>query len=99
MMLMFFLRKIQWNRSVGFAIDKLLDFGIRATADFVRRAFRDNRAMTKHDHAGCDPKCARHVVGYNDGGHVFAMGELERQLIDNRSHDRVQSGSWLVAKK
>ena len=33
------------------------------------------------------------------GGHVFSMRQLERELIDNRGHDRVESGSWLIAEE
>src|SRR5438067_9102840 len=99
MVFMFVLREIQWNRPVSFAIDELLYFGIRAVANLIRCTLSDNRAVTKHDHSGRDPKGAGHVVSDNNGGYVFAVREFERKLIHHRSHDRIESGSWLIAEE
>jgi len=42
MMLVFFLREVQWDRPVGFAVDKLVDFRISARANLFGRALRDD---------------------------------------------------------
>ena len=39
---MFFLRKIQWNWTIGFTIDELLHFRIWTGANFLRRSLRHN---------------------------------------------------------
>src|SRR5580700_9700657 len=74
MMFMFFLREIQRNRSIRFTIYELLHFGVRTVANFTRRTLRDNRAMTKHDHARRDSKRAGHVVSNDHCGQMFPMG-------------------------
>ena len=99
MMFMFLLRKIQRDRTVGFAINKLLHFGIGAGANFIRRALRDNRTVSKHDHSGGDSKCTGHVMRHDDGGHVLAMGKFKGELIDYRGHDRIESGSGFVTEQ
>src|SRR5437870_13156611 len=63
MMLVLVLRKIQWNGTVGPAIDELLHFRIGIISDFVRRTLRDNSAVTQHNHASGNAKRAGHVMG------------------------------------
>lgn len=99
MVFVLFLREIQWDRAVGFAVDELLHFGIGAVADFIGRTLRDNAAASKHNHPGRDAKSARHVVRHDDGGHMAAMSEFERQLIDYRGHDRIEPRGRLVTEQ
>src|SRR5437588_10095840 len=48
MVFMFVLGKIKGDRPVGFAVDELLHFGIRAVSNLVRRTLLDNQAVAKH---------------------------------------------------
>ena len=54
---------------------------------------------SEHDHPRGDAKSARHIVRDNDRRHVASMGQFDRELIDNRRHDRVEPRRWLIAKK
>ena len=60
---------------------------------------RDDLAVVEHDHAGRDAKGARHVVGHDDRGHAAFAGQLEGEFVDHRGHDRIESGSRLVAEE
>ena len=78
MMLVLILRKIQRDRPVCFAVDKLLHLRVSARANFFGRALRNDRAVTKHDHARGDAKCTRHVVRDDDCRHVASTRQFER---------------------
>src|SRR6266481_8789248 len=99
MILVLILREVQRDRSVCFAVYKLVHLRISARANFFGRALRDNRTVTEHYHARGDAKCTRHIVRDDDCRHVASTSQFERELVDNRRHDRVEPGRWLVAEK
>src|SRR5215467_8770463 len=75
--LMLFLRKIQRNRTVSFAFNKLLHFRIRTCADLVRRALGDDVAVAKHDHSRRDTKSAGHIMADNHCRHAPASSQVQ----------------------
>jgi len=78
MMLVLILRKIQRDRPVCFAVDKLLHLRVNARANFFGCALRDDRTVTEHDHARRNAKSTRHIVRDDDCGHVASMSQFER---------------------
>ena len=62
MALVLFLGKVQRDRTVSFAVDKLLHFGVWTVLNFIWCAFCHNRAMAEHDHPRGDAKGASHIV-------------------------------------
>ena len=74
MILVFFLKEVQWHGAVRFAFDELLHLGIGAGADFIWRTLRDNATGSKHNHPGADSKRARHVVRDNHCRHAASPG-------------------------
>src|SRR5260370_38735545 len=98
MMLVLILREVQRDRSVCFAVYKLVHLRVTARANFFGRALGDDRAVTEHDHPRGDAKCTRHVVRDDDSRHVTSMSQFERELIDNRRHNRLESARWFIAE-
>ena len=78
MILMLILREVQRDRSVCFPVYKLVHLRISARANFFRRALRNDRAVTEHDHPRGDAKCARHIVRDDDCRHVTSTSQFER---------------------
>jgi len=99
MVFVFFLEEVQGYWAVGFAFDELLHLGIGAVSDFIGRSLGDNAAASKHNHPRGDAKSARHVVRDDHRGHVAAVSKFERQLIDHRGHDWIESRGRFIAKQ
>lgn len=99
MVFVFFLEEVQGYWAVGFTIDELLHLRIGAVSDFIGRSLSDYAAAAKHNHPGRDAKSARHVVRDHHRRHVAAVSKFERQLIDHRGHDWIESRGRLVAKQ
>src|SRR4026209_2681412 len=90
---------MQWSRTVSLAVDKLLYFRVWAVPNFVRGTLRYNTAVSEHDHARRDAKCAGHIVGNYHCGHMCPVREFHREFIYHSGHDWVETGGRFVAEQ
>ena len=74
MVLVLFLKEVQWHRAVRFAFDELLHLGMGAGADFIWRTLRDNATGSKHNHPRSDAERARHIMRDHDRRHASSPG-------------------------
>src|SRR3546814_14972969 len=69
------------DRSVGAAVNELVDVGIAGAVDLRRRADPDDLALVEHGDAFGDAPGAGHVVGDRQGGRAQALPAPEAMAV------------------
>ena len=84
------------DRTVGTAVDELVDIFVAGLVEVADRTVPDDPALPQHRDVVGDLAGAGHVMRDRQRSRAEALDRLDDQFVDDVGHDRVEAGRRLV---